>query len=243
MHRARQRPAFGLLSQAEQIIRELRRSGKIAGVSLPRPTLISGPFREAILGGEFLPDEIIDARILRPKAQRRRPGRSLGRDVVAQMRHHCPIGPRIRLDRIRGDDFRDKLLRPLVILGINAAVGQLEQTRDVLGIDLQRRIQRSGRDLAIAALVSASAAGMEIGVVGQNFQTGFKRFRRERKIVFLQRQLAPREINIAQLRVGLLRDREDTFQHVLRVSAQQQRRTSKHHQVRRLTIGPGPSSD
>ena len=66
-------------------------------------------------------------------------------------------------------------------------VGQHEQARDVLGIDLQRRIQRSCRNLAIAALVSASPAGVEIGVVGQNFQTGFKRFRRERKIVFLQR--------------------------------------------------------
>ena len=55
------------------------------------------------------------------------------------------------------------------------------------GIDLQRRIQRSCRNLAIAALVSASPAGLEVGVVGQNFQTGFKRFRRERKIVFLQR--------------------------------------------------------
>ena len=229
MHRARQRPAFGLLTETKQIIRELRRRGKIAGVSLPRPTLISGTFREAILGGELLPNEIIDAGILRPKAQRRRPGRRLLRDVVTQMRHHCPIGPRIRLDRIRSDDFRDKLLRPVVVFGIDAAVRQLEQTRDVLGIDLQRRIQRRGRNLAIAALVSASPAGVEIGVVGQNFQTGFKRFRRERKIVFLQRQLAPREINIPQLRVGLLRDREDTFQHILRVSAQQQSRTAKHH--------------
>ena len=61
--------------------------------------------------------------------------------------------------------------------------------------------------------------------------------------MLLQREFPAREINVAQLRVGFLRDGIDLFQDVLRIGTEQQRRAPKDHEVPRLTIRPLASRD
>lgn len=62
----RERPTLGVLAQAQEVAGEARLRGQVIGVGGQGLPLIGGTLGEAVLGGQLLADERVDAGVARP---------------------------------------------------------------------------------------------------------------------------------------------------------------------------------
>ena len=108
----------------------------------------------------------------------------------------------------------------------------------MVAVARQGRFDRVQRERGLAGRVGLSQAEMQIGIVGQLLETFLEFFRREREVMFLQRQLAAGEMNFPHFRICLAGGVVNLVEHALGVGASQERGLAEHHQTRRVLIRP-----
>ena len=223
----RELPSLGLVAEAQKVVRELRLRRKVRRVGLEGLALVRGTFGEAVLLRELEADEVVDARVVRPEAERGRAGGGLGGGVVLEVREHGAIGPRVGLPRVHRGDLVEAFGRAVIILGVDAVVGDEQEAGDVPWIGLERGLEGIAHDLAFAGGVGLGQPEEQVGVLGMFPDPFVEGFGREVEVMLLQREIAAREVDIAQVRIGLLGGGVDLVEDHLGVGPEQQRRAAE----------------
>jgi len=227
VHLAGEPPALFFLAEPEQVARQLGLGGQVGRIEPERLPLAGGTFREPVLLGQLEADEVVDARVVGPMPECLGARRGFGGGIVAEVREHRAIGPRVRMPRVDRLDVVQQLCGPRVVLGVDPVVGQQQQARHVLPIDAQRGFQRLHQHGALAVDVGAGHAEMEVRVVGMFLQAFREGPAREVGVVFVEGELAAGEIGLGPRRVGLARRFENLVEDHLGIGPEAKRGTGE----------------
>ena len=154
------------------------------------------------------------------------------------MREHRAQRVRLGVARIDRECFAEQLLRLGVFFGINRVVREHQPRADVVRIQLQRLLQMLLRRLRIARCESACETEMRLGIFRELLHRRRKTFRGECEIIFQQREFAVRKIRVGKSRGRFFHRVEKKLHHALRVRAEEDRRLSQRHAIRRFAIRP-----
>ena len=243
LHLLRELPSFGLVAEAEQVVRELRLRREIRRIGSEGLALVRRAFGEAVLLRELEADEVVDARVVGPEAEGGRAGGGLGGGVVLEVREHRPIGPSVGLPGVHGGDLVEASGRAVVVLGVDAVVGDEQEAGDVPGIGLESGFERIAHDLAFAGGVGLGQSEEQVGVFGMFPDPFVESLGREVEVVLLQREIPARQIDVAQVGIGLLGGGVDLVEDHLGVGPEQQRRAAEGDHARRVAQAAAPRGD
>ena len=217
-----QAPALGFVSEPEQVFRELRASGNVIRIEGQRAPLTGRAFGEAIFLRKVLSEEIIDFGIRLPEFQRGFARGFFAFGIAAQMRQDRAIDPRFGLPWIHLEGPLQQFLRIFIVLAGDQVPCEQQQCAHVVRVLLQRFVHVLKHLFAVAGLKRFREAEVHVRIVGKFFQAGAKLFGGQIEIMFVQRELAHREIHAPMIGVRLARRLEDIIQDFARVGAEEQ---------------------
>ena len=154
------------------------------------------------------------------------------------MANDRPVGPAVGLPRVYGLDPVQKLPRRRIVLGVNVMVSEQQEAAHMPAVLLERGSQRGQHEFLIARRIRPGQSEMQVRVIRQLFEPLLEDPGCERKIVLFQSEISRRQVNLAQLRIGLFDPIVKLVQHHLGVHPAEQGDSAADNQVPGIAINP-----
>ena len=213
-------PAFALKPEAEEVLSELNFGGQIVGIENERLALMRRALGEAVFLGKFFADEMVDVRIPFPKGESLVTGDFLGGFVLAQVGDEAAVSPHLGMARVDLVGVVELLLRIGVCLAVDKMIGEQQSAADVVGVDVQRRLQVLRHDFPVRGRKRAGGTEVQRGIFRMLFERLLKGAPGEFVIVFRESEFANGDGGFGVVWVVRSRGAVKFLEHELRVSAE-----------------------
>ena len=157
---------------------------------------------------------------------------------VLQVSQHRAVSPQARFQHIDGRHSFEQRLCIFVTLGIDLAVGEIQQRVDVIRIDGQRGLKRCFRLLAVRGCECGSDAKVDIRVGCIQLQRSGKLFSRQGVVMLAQRQLSRGRIRRRVIGTPLFDWVVQRVQNLLRVDSAMQIELTERNAAGRIGVSP-----
>ena len=231
-------PSLVILSEPQEILRELDLRRDESRVPLQRLALKRRTLGETILLRKLAPDEMRHRGIRRPQLQRLAARGIRALRVRAEIREHGAQRVRLGMARIDLQHLGELLAGLGVIFRINSVIRDEHARTGVTWIQLQHLFDLLLLRLVVARRECPRKAEVRLCVSGKFLHRRREALRCEREVVLRQREFAVREIRAGKIRAQFFHRIEKQLRHALRIRTEQDRRLAERHAIRRLAVGP-----